>query len=202
MEAANRVLAECPISQDRAPEPPPTTKVGDDDILEFLIREGLRPAAAEDLTSAFRRIRLLARHYYRDCQWEDVREHETRSFLILPLLVALGWPEQRLKIELGVKGGRVDIACFSRPYRRRNDECVLLLESKGFSQGLFYAHDQAKAYAENFPNCGVVVVSNGYCYKTYRRQADGSFSLKPSAYLTRRSPDASESANFWASLIA
>src|ERR1019366_999440 len=42
-----------------APEPPPAEAVTDDEILRFLIGEGLRPSAADDLTDAFRRIRLL-----------------------------------------------------------------------------------------------------------------------------------------------
>lgn len=193
VELANSVLRTVPPSTDIAPDPPPTCSVEDPEILDFLIREGMRPAQAEDLTSAFRRIRLLATYYHKNCHWPDVREHETRTFLIMPLLLALGWAEQQIKIELGVSGGRVDVACFTRPYRRderrrANDEdCVLLLESKDFSSGLNYAPDQAKGYAAHFPSCQVVVVSNGYCYKTYLR-TEGGFSLSPAAYLNVLKP--------------
>lgn len=86
----------CPTTE-IVPDPPPTRPVEDAQILEFLIREGMRPAQAEDLTSAFRRIRLLATYYYEHCRWSDVREHETRTFLIMPLLLALGWAEQQVK---------------------------------------------------------------------------------------------------------
>ena len=44
------------------------------------------------------------------------------------------------------------------------------------------APDQVKAYAEHFSSCQVIAVSNGYCYKTYRRTKDG-FSTTPDAYL-------------------
>jgi hypothetical protein len=185
---ADEVLRTVPPITEVAVDPPPPRSVEDSEILEFLIREGLRPAQAEDLTSAFRRIRLLATYYYESCRWTDVREHETRTFLIMPLLLALGWAEQQIKIELGVSGGRVDVACFTRPYRRdelnraNDSDCVLLLESKDFSSGLTYAPDQAKDYAKHFPSCQVIVVSNGYCYKTYRRTS-GSFSTSPAAYL-------------------
>jgi hypothetical protein len=190
---ADSVLASVPAATEIAADPPPTRHVEDAEILEFLIREGMRPAQAEDLTAAFRRIRLLATYYYENCRWSDVREHETRTFLIMPLLLALGWAEQQVKIELGVSGGRVDVACFSRPYRRdergkANDaDCILLLESKDFSSGLNYAPDQAKGYAENFPSCQVVVVSNGYCYKTYLREGS-RFSTSPAAYLNVLKP--------------
>ncbi len=84
-------------------EPKPTEPLTDSQMLDFLINEGLRPAAAEELTQAFNRIRLLARYYRDQCDWRDIREHETRTFLVMPLLLALGWSEQQLKIELTAK---------------------------------------------------------------------------------------------------
>ncbi len=39
-------------------------------------------------------------------------EHETRTFLITPLLVALGWSEQRIKIEWD----KLDVALFRYPH--------------------------------------------------------------------------------------
>jgi hypothetical protein len=180
------------------PEPGPTEPLADDEMLGFLIRAGLRPANAEELTGTLRRIRLLASYYYRDCDWDDIREHEARTFLIIPFLLALGWSDLqiKIKIELGVKDGQVDIACFRRPYRRdretgrpNNHDCVLILESKVFSQGLDYAHAQGKEYAAQFPKIEVVVASNGYCYKAYRRNAEGTgFEDAPSAYLNLLRP--------------
>ncbi|MBI3680827.1 MAG: hypothetical protein HY235_10560 [Acidobacteria bacterium] len=63
-----------------------------------------------------------------------------------------------------------------------------MIEAKAFSSGLDYAPDQAKEYAKDFASCAVLVVSNGYCYKAYRRTEAGSFSEKPSAYLNVLSP--------------
>jgi hypothetical protein len=178
------------------PEPAPTGPVGDDQIQGVLVRRGLRPAAADELTAALRRIRLLASYYSTECRPEDVREHETRTFLILPLLIALGWPEQRLKVELGIsENRRIDVACFQRPYRRdaqgrpNNQDCVVLLESKGFGQGLRKAPEQARGYAREFSSCRCLIVSNGYCYKAYQRDASsGEFSQGPSAYLNLLTP--------------
>jgi len=182
-------LLDLPICKPK-PEPVPTKPVSDEDILEFLISEGLRPSAADELTNTLRRIRLLADYYFglptrkqtSDVRWEDIREHETIAFLIIPLLLALGWAEQQIKIELPCERGRVDIACFSRAYRKQNDECVLIIEAKDFASGLDYAPAQALRYAKDFSSCRVVVVSNGYCYKTYVRSG-GAFDLTPSAYL-------------------
>jgi hypothetical protein len=164
-------------------------------MIGFLVEEGLRPAAAEELTATFNRIKLLANYYYHKCDWSDVREHEARTFLIIPLLLALGWSEQQIKIELGAaERGRIDIACFMKPYRRtegkpNNEDCVLLIETKGFAHGLDYAHEQGKGYAKTFPSCEVVIATNGYCYKAYlKNEKEGKFEEKPQAYLNLLRP--------------
>ena len=189
---ADRILSTQAAYSPIEPEPAPTREVKDDDILMFLIRRGLRAGAAEQLSATFNRIRLLARYYYDEelCRWGDVREHETRTFLVVPLLLALGWAEQQMKIELPVSAQRkVDVACFARPYgveatmNASNKGCVLIVETKGFSSGLDYAREQATAYAEHFPSCKALVVSNGYCYKAFKRGDQGTFPQQPTAYL-------------------
>jgi hypothetical protein len=175
-----------------ASDPKPTERVSDNQLLSHLISEGLRPAAAEDLLAAFGRIRLLARYYYESWRWSDVREHETRSFLVMPLLIGLGWAEQQLKIELPMPSGkrRIDTACFSKPYfRATSDDCILIIEAKDFNSGLDYAHSQGKAYAADFANCRMVVATNGYCYKAYDRiNGSTDFSTMPSSYLNILDP--------------
>jgi hypothetical protein len=159
---ADQVISDFPAQEIIASGPGQTTVVDDDEIVQHLISQGLRPGAAEELTATFNRIRRLAR-YYHGRRWEDVREHEARTFLVIPLLLALGWAEQKIKIELPAGGReRADIACFSRPYGRNNGECVLIIETKSFSQGLHYARNQVERYAKEFPNCKCIVVSNGY----------------------------------------
>lgn len=171
-----------------APEPAPCAPIGDEHMIDFLIGHGLRIADAEDLAVTLRRIRRLVNYYYdHPAGWEHVREHETRTFLIVPLLLALGWPEQAIKIEQPVPGGRVDLALFPAPFDGDPGKAVALIETKGFTQGLSYAPGQARAYANAFPNCRAIFVSNGYCYKAYERGPEG-FPETPSAYLNLRSP--------------
>jgi len=174
-----------------AAEPKPTLRITDEEILEFMISQGLRPSAADELTNTVRKIRLLAKYYNEaeNFEWKDVREHETRTFLVVPLLLALGWAEQQMKIELPSSQGKIDIACFPRPYRCKNKECVLLIETKDFRSGLAYAPEQVRRYAAGFPACQVLVVTNGWCYKTFHRlKRTGSFDEKPSAYLNLLDP--------------
>ena len=189
---AEHILSSVAAQEKYDLEPTATSPVGDQTILEFLIHEGLRPGAAEELTATFNRIRLLARYYYDLGKWQDLREHEIRTFLVIPLLLALGWAEQQIKIELPVKDrGRADIACFSKPYTGKNDRCLLIIETKSFSEGLDYAPEQARSYAKHFPNCQVVLVTNGYCYKAFGKQQDkqdAAFAETPSAYLNLLKP--------------
>jgi hypothetical protein len=190
-DAADKIFSSCDALEFKK-EPEKVEKLKLDEMLVHLISLGLRPSAADELTTTLKRITLLAEYYYHKCLWEDVREHETRTFLIIPFLLALGWSEQQIKIELGVPKGRIDVACFTKPYRRNNSvpnnsDCALILESKGFSQGLDYAHTQGKEYASLFPSCQIVIASNGFCYKAYKRTKD-EFSKIPNAYLNLLKP--------------
>jgi len=193
---AEDVLASVPATVSE-PEPKLTKELTDEQIVESLIAIGLRPTAAEGLTEQFRRIRRLAHYYYYHSRWEDVREHETRTFLIIPLLLALGWSEQQIKIELTtVDRGRIDVACFKSPYSWNEEkqaanveDCTLLLESADFSSGLNYKPGQVVRYAAGFPSCRVLFVSNGYCYKAYSRSAKGAFDMtRPTAYINITAP--------------
>ncbi|OBU22087.1 hypothetical protein CTM88_19320 [Photobacterium aquimaris] len=186
-ELVNKILATGELNTP-LPEPMDTLPVEDERFLKFLIREGLRPASADELTQTMEKIRLLADYYYHNCYSEDIREHETRTFLVIPLLIALGWAEQQIKIELSCSEGRIDIACFQKSYRRNNNECLAIIETKGFSSGLDYAPKQARAYSKDFPKCKAVIVTNGYCYKVYLRDSKNEFSTVPSAYLNILNP--------------
>src|SRR5207247_10894604 len=84
--------------------------------------------------------------------------------------------------------GRIDVACFARPYRKNRKgqinaaHCVLIVECKDFKSGLDYAHSQGKEYARIFPSARAVVATNGYCYKVYPR-VENDFTDHPAAYL-------------------
>jgi hypothetical protein len=189
LSIAEEMLNSNPPTTTYEPEPAETKEVKDETLVSELVQLGLRPSAAEELMQALRRIRLLARFYLaRD--WDLTNEHDARTFLVVPLLLALGWAEQRMKVELPVPGlGRIDIGCFAKPFTGRadDDQCVALIETKGLGQGLDYATNQAHAYAKSFPSCKVVLATNGYCYKAFERVGD-TFTNKPTAYLNINLP--------------
>ena len=190
IDTAIKVIAEIPKLTAYEPEPAPTESVADEDLISELIDFGLRPAAAEDLAQALRRIRRLAR-FYLSRDWGLTKEHEARSFLVLPLLLALGWAEQKIQIELNVPNvGQADIACFRNPVIvfGQDKDCILIIETKNLAKGLDYAPKQAHNYAERFPSYEVVLVTNGYCYKAFKRKEETTFSPQPAAYLNIMDP--------------
>lgn len=184
---ADEIIARDPM-QTVELEPVLGAPVQDEDLIEALIVRGLAIGAAEGLSDALRRIRRLVNYYYHNENWRDVREHETRTFLVVPLLLALGWPEQCIKIELHVTGGRMDLALYDKPYFHADAKCQVIIETKGFSDGLHYASGQARDYAAHFPDCHTILVSNGFCYKAYKRGPEGFQVAHPDAYLNLRDP--------------
>jgi hypothetical protein len=72
----------------------------------------------------------------------------------VPLLLALGCAEQQLKIEFPAKGvGRVDTACFTgRLLQCKDEDVVVLIETKGFASGLDLTLRKAETYAAHFKN--------------------------------------------------
>ena len=147
-------------------EPSETREVKDNEILEFLIKEGISLSSSDEITSTLSKIRLLADYYYNQgYPWSDIGEHEIRTFLVIPLLLALGWSEKQTKIEFACGGRkRVDIAYFRKPCEIKKKEelkkeCVAIIETKKFSAGLDDAHKQAKTYSEYFPHCKVVLTT-------------------------------------------
>lgn len=143
--------------------PPAAKAISDEDLVEALIENGLRPGDSERVVGTIWGVRRLGRWYAR--HGRDLSEHETRTFLITPLLLALGWSEQRLKIEWR----NIDIALFREVYERGEEPCMVL-ESKRMWEGLGYAERQAERYAKSYPKCLRLVVSDGICYRLYQKE--------------------------------
>lgn len=158
-------------------------EVSIEDVEQALINHGLRIQDAENIARTIARIKRLALWYKENDP--EVLEHEIRTFLVIPLLISLGWSEQKIKIELSVKAEpdtkhkrnkRMDIAVFSTPYINPNQkkyntplEPVMIVETKSYEQGLFHARNQANQYAAKYPTCSKLLLSNGYIYNLYEK---------------------------------
>jgi hypothetical protein len=142
--------------------PAPARKISDEDLVESLIGKGLRPADAETVIQTIWRVRRLARWYTR--YGRDLSEHEIRTFLIVPILLALGWSEQKIKIEWK----NTDMSFFREVYTR-GGKPSMILESKRIGEGLHYAERQLVKYTKMFPECIHLVASDGLRYQLYRK---------------------------------
>lgn len=185
-DIANEIIANnpvCPFIR----EPEEVDPISDKQLIDNLIRSGLSVLKAQELNNSLYRIRLLAEYYTNSCIWADIREHETRTFLVIPLLLSLGWTEQQIKIEYSCPAGRMDIALFSKPYHETDNKLKCIIETKDFSRGLDNVERQARSYAEHFPECKIIVVTNGVRYKVYIKNND-EYQDKPDSYLNVLNP--------------
>ncbi len=190
---ADDIISTVPARRSIDIEPPPARDVEPEEIEALFQRLGDGPGSSRNLATSFARVCAKVRLYWGDedsadfDRWAEIREHEARTFLVIPLLLALGWREEQLKIERPVavngKGKRIDIACFLKPFARKADSPELIVETKGLNVGLDFAPGQAREYATPFPDCKTVVATNGRCYLAYSRDDNGDLPEEPTAYV-------------------
>ena len=113
--------------------PPPANSISEEHLVGSLIENGLRPADAEAVIRAIWHVRRLAGWYL--FHGRDLSEHEIRTFLIVPILLALGWSEQRIKIEWN----HTDISLFSEVFRKSvkpgDPRIILGVQAHGHGSG-------------------------------------------------------------------
>jgi hypothetical protein len=148
------------------PIPVESETIAVDEVIDSLIVEGLPGQRAELIAAAIWRLRRMAKYYQE--HGADVGEHEIRTFLIVPLLMSLGWAEQRVKIEWA----NMDIVLFDTPYHQDTSKPLVIIESKRLFDGLRYAPDQASDYANSYPSCTRFIVSDGIRYKLFVREGE------------------------------
>jgi len=181
---------------DRIPNNPKSIE-----LIDSLAVKGLPRQNAKRIADEIERLQGLAQ-WYEDND-EDVPEHETRTFLIVPLIMSLGWDEKRVKIEWKHK----DVALFDAQYSKGN-EPVVIIESKRLWDGLGDAPEQAERYAGQYPTCKTFIVSDGIRYKLFTKPKR-AHKFRFSAYLnlltpTRKhpyKPDVGGAASFLSKMI-
>lgn len=162
---------------DRIPNNPKSIE-----LIDSLVIKGLPRQNAKRIANEIERLKSLAEWYEdngKDC---DVPEHETRTFLIVPLIMSLGWDEKKVKIEWKHK----DVALFDADYSEQN-EPVVIIESKRLWHGLGDAPEQAERYTRKYPTCKTFVVSDGIRYKLFTKPKPAR-KFRFSAYLNLLTP--------------
>ena len=135
--------------------------ISDEELVRNLIENGLRPADAEAVIRAIWHLRRLAGWYVP--QMDEVSEDDVRTFLIVPLLEALGWTPKQIKLERTIGGKRADVSLFREEFRK-DAKASVILEAKRMGMGLDRAERQIRKYADE---CNMVVTSTGDRYWLY-----------------------------------
>jgi hypothetical protein len=168
---------------EQTPEPLPDRPkdLDDERLIGMLIDRGISSGTAAATAATLLRLRRLARWYA--SEGGEIGEHEIRTFLIAPLLLALGWPEQRLRIEYQ----RADIALWDRPFNYVGAFVERIVETKRLYNALGAGPAaQAAGYARNHPNCRALIVTDGFRYKLLERRGERPDAPEwtPAAYVT------------------
>jgi hypothetical protein len=153
---------------------------------------GLKPNSKPNLLAALRDISDLAKDYRKigDCS-----EAQVRTFLVVPILIALGWTSRKMKLEYPIQNinnnkNRADVACFDNDYNNDTSEAPkMIVEVKKMSEGLTNAKWQAFKYAKKI-GVKLVCVTNGYCYQIYdlNKQIGNPDDPEPNAFINIITP--------------
>jgi len=151
-----------------------------DEIAKYLFDEGIAAGSINDLTDNMLALGQIASWYERTNSRPS--ETETVTYLVVPLLRALGWTPQRMAVEWG----KIDIALFD--FLPRGDISLsAVVEVKKFGHSCLTAKSQGASYAGNpgREGCARLIVTDGIRYGIYVKGKDekGNFPDVPTAYL-------------------
>lgn len=146
-------------------------------ISDFLFDKGISADSIDSLLNQMGELVRIANWYNRTEQ--ETSEHETVTYLVVPLLRALGWTPQKMAVEW--RG--LDIALFDR-MPRKDINMIAVVEGKKRGNSCLTAKSQAESYAEQAgrEHCRRLIVTDGLRYGVYIREIGENFSDKPQAY--------------------
>lgn len=170
-------------AHNRSPVPLPRNgnDVNLDSISEYLFAKGIASSSISNLINEIGELVRIA-NWYRN---EDKKpsEHETVTYLVMPLLRALGWTPQKMAIEWN----KVDVALFSDLPREERSLCAVV-EAKKMDESCLTTLHQAEYYAKNLgaERLRRIILTDGLRYGVYWRNVDeNDFSLYAYLNLTR-----------------
>ena len=151
---------------------------------DHIFDQGVASDSIKTLASEIKEFVRIGQYYRR----EDVKpsEAETRAYLVIPLLRALGWTPQKMAVEWPIKRkGRIDIALFGA-MPRKDEHISTVVEVKRLGNACLPATSQALNYAAGRVACKRIIVTDGHRYGVFVKSSSGEFA--PHAYLNLTRP--------------
>lgn len=176
------------LDEPKTDRPPPLPN-GDrstdlDEIGRYLYSKGVASQAIDRFTGIYGELKRIAAWYEGDMGTDDddiaPSEYETVSYLVLPLLNALGWSHQKTAIEWH----KIDVALFNA-MPRIDENLTAVVEVKRKGNSCLTAFDQAARYASTRVNCGRFILTDGIRYGVFLKTGN---EFKLSAYLNLLRP--------------
>ena len=135
-------------------------------IEQSLIDSGISIKSAEEMTRTIIRVKKLGL-WYTKTKNRYSAEHEIRTFLVIPFFQSLGWPAQKIAIELGIPSKKIDIVLYNDADK---EHPIAFVETKKIDSGLEFAYRQLLGYVENFPSVEYLITTTGLRYALYEKQ--------------------------------
>jgi len=133
-----------------------------DSVAEYLFEQGVASASIENLVREIGELGRIAAWYQK---FGNPSEEETRAYLVVPLLRALGWTPQKMAVEWK----NVDIALFKQ-LPRTDHNLVAVAECKKKDLSCLTAKSQAELYSAGKPSCERLIVTDGIRYGVFLRR--------------------------------
>lgn len=160
----------------------PGQPISTQDISRYLFDAGVDSNAINQLIEEIDELNRIASWYSRS--EASPSEHETVSYLVIPLLRALGWTPQKMAVEWE----NIDLALFSA-LPRESGQLIGAVEAKQWQSSCLSARSQAERYANEVADetCERLVVTDGNRYGVFVRDQE-TFPDRPDAYLNLADP--------------
>ena len=136
-----------------------------EEISEYLFNQGISSNSIQTLMDEIDELIRIAKWYNRNNN--NPSEFETVTYLVVPLLRALGWTPQKMAIEWN----KVDVALFSQ-LPRKNENLQIVVEAKKKGNSCLSAKSQAQSYSVGKSNCNRLIVTDGLRYGVYLKVLD------------------------------
>jgi hypothetical protein len=136
-----------------------------------LFIEGLPSEHVDNLTKTLESLQRVASWYWNKTKRPEGRpsEQETICYLVIPLLLSLGWSQQTAAVQWRY----VDVALF-RGMPPTDETLACVLEAKLLGRSVFSRAGQAREYAlrTGRKSCDRLIVTDGIRYALHRRSGD------------------------------